>query len=227
MPPDKQIPRTGHSPAFTLVELLVVIAVVAVLAALLFPVAKNALASAKSAKCTANLRQIGTAYMAYLKDNNFDPIPENSSSNWTVALVPYLGLKAYEGAAANILPTPPIYRCPAVSTKRADRNFIYFPDYSINLHAAGDGSAWYGTPRPPKYGPSPSLVMLFLDWIPNYRFARAYPTAEITAANGADRERVFRHRDKINAVFADGHVGQLAWPIAGDRAQPPWSTAGG
>src|SRR5439155_9511789 len=53
---------------FTLVELLVVIAVIAILAALLLPALARAKASAKSAACKSNLRQLGLALSMYVDD---------------------------------------------------------------------------------------------------------------------------------------------------------------
>jgi len=54
---------------FTLVELLTVITIVAVLAAVLFPILVNAKKSAKRAQCQSNLRQIGQAFETYVSDN--------------------------------------------------------------------------------------------------------------------------------------------------------------
>lgn len=54
---------------FTLVELLTVIAIIAVLAAMLFPLYVNAKNSAKKAQCQSNLRQIGQAFETYTSDN--------------------------------------------------------------------------------------------------------------------------------------------------------------
>lgn len=54
--------------AFTLVELLVVVAIVAILAALLLPVFAQARESARNISCLSNSRQIGTALMLYVQD---------------------------------------------------------------------------------------------------------------------------------------------------------------
>ncbi|HVM46435.1 MAG TPA: DUF1559 domain-containing protein [Candidatus Acidoferrum sp.] len=55
--------------AFTLVELLVVIAVVALLAALLLPALASAREKSRKAACISNLRQLGIAVQSYASDN--------------------------------------------------------------------------------------------------------------------------------------------------------------
>ena len=54
--------------AFTLIELLTVIAIIALLAAIIFPVFASVRGKARGAACLSNLRQIGTATLMYTQD---------------------------------------------------------------------------------------------------------------------------------------------------------------
>ena len=64
-------PKTG----FTLVELLTVIAILGILAAILVPATRLARESARAAACLSNLRQIGFALQLYLQEHD-DRFPE-------------------------------------------------------------------------------------------------------------------------------------------------------
>ena len=72
----------GWPAAFTLVELLVVIALIATLAALLLPAFGRAKESGRATACLSNLHQIGLALQLYVQDNG-NRLPTMRDKNLT------------------------------------------------------------------------------------------------------------------------------------------------
>ncbi len=94
MTPQRQTLRRG----FTLIELLVVITIIATLVALLLPALRQSTASARSAVCMSNLRQLGIGLGLYVDDYQRYPLdqtwdtntsPWATRSTWEHDLLPY------------------------------------------------------------------------------------------------------------------------------------------
>jgi prepilin-type N-terminal cleavage/methylation domain-containing protein/prepilin-type processing-associated H-X9-DG protein len=123
-------------PAFTLVELLAVIAIIGVLIALTLPAVQAARESARRTACANNLRQIGIAlYLHHDAKGKFPPggierrtprAPQGRQLAWSCFLLPYLEQrplyaqldihKAFDAAenAAAAATVLAVYLCPSV-----------------------------------------------------------------------------------------------------------------
>lgn len=75
--------------AFTLIELLTVIAIIGILAAIVIPVVGRVRESARDAQCKSNLRQYGVAVALYVTDNK-QTYPSGDNPLLTQELAPYL-----------------------------------------------------------------------------------------------------------------------------------------
>jgi len=106
--------------AFTLVELLVSIAIIVALAAITIPVARYGIAKARASACTGKLRSIGIAIESYLHDhNNLMPDLEAARSSKDQ------DLPVLETVLDEYLPDPDAFHCPADGTEFARSGCSY------------------------------------------------------------------------------------------------------
>ena len=76
----------------TLVELIVVLAVIAILVGLLLPAIHYSRQSARRVACQGNLHQLGVAmaHLAEVQKKLPDPCPEGEMGGWAIALLPFM-----------------------------------------------------------------------------------------------------------------------------------------
>jgi len=92
---------------FTLIEFLVVIAIIAILAAILFPVFAKVREKARQTSCASNEKQIGLGLTQYVQDNDerWPAVMRQDTNGWTfwqVAIQPYIKSAG-------------VFRCPSIS----------------------------------------------------------------------------------------------------------------
>src|SRR5688500_5603272 len=141
--------RTHQAAAFTLVELLVVIGIIAVLTAMLLPALNRARQQARLVECSARLRDVVTASHAYAADNrgwlpptrsdlgqaNYDYASNfRNNHGWPGETRPFeIGSNIGRLIARKYLSDVRMTQCPlALSSSEVDRSFDQ--DYCYNVH---------------------------------------------------------------------------------------------
>jgi len=95
--------------AFTLVELLVVIGIIALLIAILLPALNKARKQANQVACASNLRQMGIALVMYTNETGYYPGARNNAYGFPYAVWP-TRLRRYMANGASV---QKVFYCPA------------------------------------------------------------------------------------------------------------------
>jgi prepilin-type N-terminal cleavage/methylation domain-containing protein/prepilin-type processing-associated H-X9-DG protein len=148
--------------AFTLVELLVVIGIIAVLISILLPALGRAREQGLNVKCAANLRQLGTAMLMYIQDNKGyvpkayyptskpDPAVSSVGLYWFDQLAKYMSIpSAWYKAPSRVIDKRPfggtILACPVAPYSEDKFSYVMNGLMSNNIAQAPNSSGLYWT----------------------------------------------------------------------------------
>jgi prepilin-type processing-associated H-X9-DG protein len=192
--------------SFTLIELLLIIAIVAILMSLLLPALKSARNKANEIRCNGNLRQIALAYSMYINDNN-DFFPSHGTGAYLRLLLPYID--------ANFIWLTPF-------CEHYGENMIY------HCPSATSGDSWlgglysYGQNEHLNSGEQPSGYPYWLV----QRTSRILRPDAVFSFTDANRPLVynlnifsFRHNKGVNINYLDGHCSFASYLYLQNNAQ--------
>jgi prepilin-type N-terminal cleavage/methylation domain-containing protein/prepilin-type processing-associated H-X9-DG protein len=193
--------------AFTLIELLCVLAIIGVLAALLLPALSKARAQAKRVQCVNHLRQTGIAFQNFAQDHNGQfpmSVPASAGGSlefarnaYGIAGEFYFSFHHFQ-VLSNELVTPKVVICPA-DTRQPAANFGVLGNQAV--------SYFVGISAVPA---SPDSILagdrnLTNDWAKSATLLHFGP-------NNSLRWTAELHRFKGNLLFADGRVEERNTP---------------
>jgi len=129
--------RCGFRSAFTLVELLVVISIIALLVSILLPALGKAREQARVVYCAANLRQFGFGMYLYAEDHNGYTVPNYILNS---QYLPYIIRDNNSDVPENIghlyelnyLNVPDLYYCPSSSRPLQKFNTVRNPWWELH-----------------------------------------------------------------------------------------------
>lgn len=197
---------------FTLIELLVVISIIALLAAILFPVFGRAREKARQAACMSNLKQLGSAFLMYAQDfDEMFPIPSNTTGvegvnyYWQDLIAGYCGAKGKYNASANPRYVNTVYDCPSLDPFTGTGGERVIGDYGVCQ------LFWPLFPNPSSglidtrniTNPASAGLLTEARATFNYATAKVGVTGEDWQNNRFLRSS---HSDGLNILYCDGHV---------------------
>jgi prepilin-type processing-associated H-X9-DG protein/prepilin-type N-terminal cleavage/methylation domain-containing protein len=224
---------------FTLIELTAVIAIAVVIVSLLVPTLSVAKKHAMSAKCQNNLRQLGTAVLSYVADNDgYFPVSGSIWANppetsWDVKLLPYMGITT-SNRPLDLLRCPADTRVAVVSGSTTQYPRSYSMSGIRTGFLTGDGVVSGTNSRRQTQLSHPSRTVLLIEnftlssgsYIVNYQFG--YNWSFISGWLGGDSQAPrlsngkFYHGALMNFCFADGHVESLP-PASANTPSSLWT----
>lgn len=220
-----QTPRA----AFTLIEMLVVIAIITLLIAIITPTVNSSLRRARTVAGQSNLRQIGMGFHLYSREND-DRIPFEigvagapERRTWHIAIAPYLQGFSRADLEAQVGQRPVgVFACPNSRNLTRGGNYA---DYGMNIYVNGSETDQGGVYRRLFEITAPSQVILVGDSQNCNRPLR--PGSE-----DALLDRRQGRNDSANILYVDGRVSMenvnALWrDIEGNRQQQaPWGWPG-
>jgi len=191
---------------FTLIEALTVIAIIGILAVILFPVFSRARWPATKSSCFSNLKQIGLAFAQYTQDYNdlYPRIAAAGESSRPDKSYPN-GVYGWADALKPYYTTPAIFQCPSETTSRLAQlkpQQAGYTDYWFNSRLASTKKARHKNPA--------SIIMAGDGNDGGDLTDACYAYGSLPGAwIDSDSSPAYRHLKEGNYIFIDGHVTSL------------------